>query len=324
MKKSSLILLFFALVFFLGIGGLASGLFLLFSPMNPQGSQQSFIVTKGDTVTSIARNLHEKGVLRSPIALRILYKFSSQSSAIQPGTYKVASSMTPKEILTTLLSDTQDAWVTLKEGWRSEEMAQELSGKLHSTFDSDAFIQLAKPVEGKLFPDTYLLSKDMTADGVFSKLTREFEEKYQKALETDGPGVLPKKETIVLASLIEREGRGERDSRVVAGILKNRLDLKMPLQVDATLQYAKGYDAVKQTWWAVPKAADKEALGPFNTYKNVGLPPSAICNPGLLSLQAALKPDKTAYLYYLHDLQGLAHYAVSYEEHLRNIETYLL
>ncbi len=310
-------LLFVALV-------LAGGsIWYVTSPPGTSTQTSSFIVVKGDTVASIATKLADQGYLRKPLILRVLYKMNAGNQAIQPGTYKLSQSMSPQVILSTLLSDTQDAWVTLKEGWRSEEMAEEIAGSLHSTFSRTEFIVLAKPVEGKLFPDTYLLSKDMDAAAVFAKLTSTFEDKYAKAMTTEGPGVLPKAQTIVLASLVEREGRGDKDSRMVAGILKNRVDAGMPLQVDATLQYAKGYDSVKKTWWGVPKSADKDSTSPYNTYKFAGLPPGAICNPGLLSLEAALNPTPSEYLYYLHDTQGIPHYAKTYEEHQQNIEKYL-
>lgn len=294
-----------------------------FSPAGSSTQAQSVIVVKGDTLSSISNKLAEQGLLRTAWSVKILYRLDGKNQVIQPGTYKFSQSMSPKSVLNTLFTETQDVWVTLKEGLRAEEIADELESNLHTTFSKDQFILLAKPVEGRLFPDTYLLSKDMDANAVFLKLTSTFEGKYAKAMETDGPGILPKNQTIILASLVEREGRGEKDTRMVAGILKNRIDVGMPLQVDATLQYAKGYDAVKKSWWGVPKAIDKESAGLYNTYKNLGLPPGAICNPGLISLEAALKPTPSDYLYYLHDTQGIPHYAKTYEEHQKNIETYL-
>lgn len=300
-----------------------SVLWYLFSRVSTSSQTSSFIITKGDSVSSIATKLQSQGFVRSALSIRVLYKLDGHDIAIQPGTYKIAPAMTPKEILGALFSETQDVWVTFQEGWRTEEYAAVLGTKLHAAFDPEVFITLARPVEGKLFPDTYLLSKDMDAAAVFAKLTSTFSEKFASALKTDGPGVLPKAETIILASLVEREGRGEADSRMIAGILKNRLDAAMPLQVDATLQYATGYDKVKKTWWGVPKASDKEAAGAYNTYANPGLPPGAICNPGLLSLRAALAPTPSDYLFYLHDPAGKPHYAKTYAEHQKNIDMYL-
>lgn len=323
MKKTTLVISFFAIACFVFFAGIGLMLFLLFAPVSPDLNTQSFVVTKGDTITSISEKLVEKGVLRSSLSLRLLAKLSADSHVIQPGTYKLSPHMSPRELLTALLSETQDVWVTLKEGWRSEEMAELLASKLQESFDPSEFITLAKPVEGKLFPDTYLFSKEMTAPAVFAKLTSTFEDKYEQAMDTDGQGVLSKKDTIILASLVEREGLGETDSRIVAGIIINRLNAKMPLQVDATLQYAKGYDDEKQSWWVPPRSVDKETDSAYNTYMHPGLPPTPICNPGLLSLRAALAPKKNNYLYYLHDSAGKAHYAITYEEHQKNIAEYL-
>ncbi len=299
------------------------GFWFFFTAVDSSAQTQSFVVVKGDTVTSIAQKLEAANILRSPLSLKILYRIAGEDTAIQPGTYKLSAAMTPQELLQTLLSDTQDVWVTLKEGLRVEEMADVLDDALEDTFDPEVFITLSKPQEGKLFPDTYLLPRESTAQSVFALLTSTFESRYTKAVTASGEGTLSKKDTIILASLVEREGRGEKDSRIVAGILKNRLELGMPLQVDATLQYASGFDLEKQTWWGVPRASDKESVSEFNTYKNAGLPPSPICNPGLVSLQAALQPEESEYLYYIHDTTGIPHYARTYPEHQANIEKYL-
>ncbi|MEP7166816.1 MAG: endolytic transglycosylase MltG [Candidatus Woesebacteria bacterium] len=323
MKKAGFLVVSTAVIGFVLIGIVAFGLFFFFAPVSPTANYQSFIVTKGDSLTSVAQKLTENGLLRTPWSLRLLVKFSGQNAVIQPGTYKLSPTMGPREVLTTLLSETQDVWVTLKEGWRVEEMADELDGKLRDGFDKAEFIQLAKPVEGHLFPDTYLLSKDMTAPAVFAKLAGEFEEKYTEASQEVTKPAFSKKDTVIVASLVEREGRGQVDTSIVAGILKNRLDAGMPLQVDATLQYASGYDQATQSWWSPPTSTDRQKDNAYNTYMHPGLPPTAICNPGLSSLKAALSPQLSDYLFYLHDSSGKAHYAKTFEEHKANIEAYL-
>lgn len=323
MKKAKALIIFVAFFCFLIFAGIGGGLFYFFAPMSPTGNYQSFIVTKGDSVASIAQKLSDNGLLRSPLSLKLLVKFSTQDVIIQPGTYKIAPTMGPREILITLLSETQDVWVTLKEGWRVEEMAAELDVKLRDGFDAEEFITLAKPLEGNLFPDTYLLSKDMTSQAVFSRLASEFESKYAEAAKGVAKPAFSKKDTIIVASLVEREGRGETDTRIVAGIIKNRLDAGMPLQIDATLQYAAGYDQAESSWWSVPTSSDRLRESPYNTYMHAGLPPTAICNPGLISIKAALAPQESDYLFYLHDPTGKAHYARTFDEHKANIEKYL-
>lgn len=323
MKKSSLLI---GAVLVLTLGSClatAGALFYFFAPLSPQLENRSFIVTKGDTLARIASKLTEQGLLRSPLGLRILARLSPGTIIIQPGTYKLSPHMGPKEILNVLQSETQDVWVTLKEGLRAEEIADVIAQSLKTSFSATDFSALAVPVEGKLFPDTYLFSKEMTTEAVFSKLVTTFEDRYAKAVAEVGKGGWSKEDTIIVASLVEREGRGEKDSQMIAGIIKNRLEAKMPLQIDATLQYAIGYDREKQTWWSVPKSKDKEVDSPYNTYMHAGLPPTPICNPGLLSLKASLAPTASEYLFYLHDRQGKPHYAKTYEEHQKNIDLYL-
>jgi UPF0755 protein len=131
-------------------------------------------------------------------------------------------------------------------------------------------------------------------------------------------------QTITLASIVEREGKTDSDRPMIAGILLNRIKLGMPLQVDATLQYTLGYQPFAKTWWKKELSVDdKKINSPYNTYANVGLPPAPIANPGMASINAAMYPTSSDYLYYLHDKTGTAHYAKTIEEHNANIQKYL-
>jgi UPF0755 protein len=111
---------------------------------------------------------------------------------------------------------------------------------------------------------------------------------------------------------------------MIAGILLNRIKLGMPLQVDATLQYALGYQPFEKTWWKKDLTDDdKKTDSLYNTYTNVGLPPGPIANPGLASIKAAIYPTASDYLYYIHDKTGTIHYAKTIEEHNANVQKYL-
>jgi UPF0755 protein len=130
---------------------------------------------------------------------------------------------------------------------------------------------------------------------------------------------------MVLASIVEREGRTDEDRPVIAGILLKRLNSDWPLQADATLQYALGYQAFEKSWWKKALTVeDKKIRSPYNTYLNAGLPPAPISNPGLSSIRAVVYPTVSPYWYYLHDPQGRVHYATTLEEHEQNIASYLL
>ena len=129
---------------------------------------------------------------------------------------------------------------------------------------------------------------------------------------------------VILASIVEREGLTDEDRPVIAGILLNRLEIGWPLQADATLQYALGYQAQEKTWWKkVLTDDDKKVKSPYNTYANPGLPPGPISNPGIASIRAVIYPKKTEYMYYLHDPTGAVHYAKTLEEHNANVARYL-
>jgi UPF0755 protein len=131
------------------------------------------------------------------------------------------------------------------------------------------------------------------------------------------------KDIITMASLIQREARGAEQMKLVSGVLWNRVDINMALNVDATLQYIKGYDNVQNTWWAPPLAVDKERTSLYNTYKHPGLPPGPITNPGLDAIKAAASPTETAYMYYLHDPTGKIHFGKTLDEHNVNVQKYL-
>jgi UPF0755 protein len=145
--------------------------------------------------------------------------------------------------------------------------------------------------------------------------------KMREGMHSDGR---KEEDVMILASIVAREAKKPEDMKKVAGVLWNRLELGMPLQVDATLQYAKGYDEEKKTWWSTPLSQDKNIVSPYNTYKNAGLPPGPISNPGLDAIQAATYPTPSDNLYYISNTAGTQMYfAQTYEEHQQNIAKYL-
>lgn len=131
-------------------------------------------------------------------------------------------------------------------------------------------------------------------------------------------------QVIILASIVEREGRSAEDRPIIAGILLKRLKADWPLQTDATLQYALGYQAREKSWWKKSLTLeDKNVRSAYNTYLNPGLPPGPISNPGIESIKAVIYPKESEYWYYLHDPAGSVHYATTIEEHNANVAQYL-
>ena len=110
--------------------------------------------------------------------------------------------------------------------------------------------------------------------------------------------------------------------RYISGVIWNRLFIDMPLQIDATLQYARGTPGNNRTWWPVPVPRDKYIDSPYNTYQNIGLPPEPISNPSVDAIIAALNPRATDCLFYFHDTHGNFHCTATYEEHVELLREY--
>jgi len=282
-----------------------------------------FVISPGSSVNQIARNLEKEKLIRSPLVFYLLVKTHGLEKKIQYGDFRLSPSMNALEIAKELTHGTLDAWVTIIEGLRVEEIASIVAKEL--SIPETIFINKAKAKEGYLFPDTYLVPKGASCEQIITILENNFKAKVGKtarqAILSQG---LTFSEGIILASLLEREAQNFEDKRMIAGILLNRLNIDMALQVDATVQYALGYSSKEQTWW--PKnltSANLKVDSPYNTYLYPGLPPSPIANPGLESILAvgSLKPNK--YFYYLTDKNGVMHYAVSLKEHNQNIDKYL-
>lgn len=332
MKKRFLLTLSLAIVsiFFLSLWWFRST-----QAVNPQDKKTKiFVVGRGENVRQVARRLEEEGLIRSRLAFFLLVKGKGAEKNLQAGTFRLSPSMGPEEIIKNLSHGILDIWLTTIEGWRNEEIASLLEEKLG--FPGENFLEVAKT--GYMFPDTYAIPKEASAQAVAQIMLVNFNQKFDSKLKTaiENKG-LSEEEAIILASVIEREALYDEDRAVVAGILLNRLRQGMSLQTDATVQYAvasakckvQPFDSAwgksaKCDWW--PKKLSREDLkieSPYNTYINVGLPPAPISNPGLASIEAVAYPTKTDYLYYLSDKEGKMHYAKTLEEHNQNIRKYL-
>lgn len=248
-------------------------------------------------------------ILAVPILMVVYYKFDP-------------------EVLTRLsfyvsLANPSIRIVRVEPGLRKEEVAEALYEKLDwAEGDKEAFVKLAlggnKNPEGRYFPKTYLIHKDTEPAAVGQMMLTEFSKqiarvKPQKVLNEDT--------VLKIASIIQREAAGKNDMALISGILWNRIWNEMKLQVDATLQYAKGNE--ENDWWPSVSGKDRKIKSPYNTYLYEGLPPTPIANPSLAAISAAYNPAKTDCLFFLHDKNRKIHCTKTYEEHKKNIELYL-
>lgn len=281
-------------------------------------AKQTFIIKKGEGVRNIANNLKEGGLIKDPVVFFLLVKQMGIEKNIQAGSYTLSPSQNARDIAKSLTVGTQDIWITIPEGKRAEEIADILSVNL-SSYDESWLAQLVEN-EGYLFPDTYLFPKEATVDMVISTMRNTFDQRFTQVNNSTN---LSKEELVILASMIEREAKHEEDRPLVSSVMHNRLGLSMALQIDATVQYALGFSLSQKTWWKNELTLDDLKINsPYNTYENVGLPPTPISNPGLSVLKAAANPTDTEYLYYISDKNGINHYAKTIEQHNTNIKKY--
>ena len=216
--------------------------------------------------------------------------------------------------------------VKIQEGLRKEQIAEVVGNKLGwDDEERDEFINMhlaldTDNLEGRYFPKTYMLNKDEGPLEVTSTMLHEFTKQTAKVRKIKSSLITNPDTVLTIASIIQREAGGKHDMKLISGIIWNRLFNGMKLQMDATLQYAKGSE--EDGWWQQVDPKDKYIDSPYNTYENKGLPPSAIANPGLAAIDAAYNPQKTSCMYYIHDKKGIIHCAKTYAEHKRNIERY--
>jgi UPF0755 protein len=284
-------------------------------------SAKIFIVKPGQSVGAISNNLAFEGLIRNRLVFYLIIKQQQADKSIQAGDFRLSPSMTVFEIVKELQHGTLDSWITIIEGLRKEEIAQIISSQFQ--IPEIEFVRQAK--EGYLFPDTYLIPIKATSETIINILNKNFEKKYFPQKEKAKQLRLKDSDVVILASLVEREAKLSQDRPQVASIILKRLENDWPLQIDATVQYALGYQSDEKTWWKKNLTEDDLKIdSPYNTYKNTGLPPGPICNPGLASLEAVVNADiNTPYWYYLSDKTGRIYYSKTIEEHQQYINQYI-
>jgi UPF0755 protein len=290
-----------------------------------------FTIEAGQSVEEIARNLEKEGLIRSAALFQLYIALSNLSTKLQAGEYQIPQNLNLKEVVDFLQHGTFEEKLTFIEGWRREEMAEAINSKFeirNLKLDGTEFLRETEGLEGYLFPDTYFVSTETTAEELVKMMRENFEKKVGEQQSSD----LTLDEVVNIASIVEREVRLPEDKAIVTGILIKRYLNDWPLQADATIQYALGYQegglspeaSGEGGWWKKNLTKeDTEVESPYNTYKYPGLPPTPICNPGLESLNAVINPVASDYWYYVSDSDGKMHFSVTNEEHNENVAKYV-
>lgn len=276
-------------------------------------------IEMGTSLREVVAIMKEENVVSSEYALYIYMLLKHEGESVKASTYVFESPLKLNEVAKRLIAGDHDSdlvRLTFTEGERATIIADRASASLKA-FDKTRFLELAKDKEGYLFPETYFVPTDFTAEDLFTLMSDTFFEKISTFDEQilDSPLLL--EEIIILASILEREANTVESKAIVSGILQKRLEIGMALQVDASMEYILDKPLSELT------AEDLKRESPYNTYLNRGLPPTAIGNPGLVTITAVLKPIPTTYFFYITGDDGEFYYANDFEGHKRNIARYL-
>jgi UPF0755 protein len=317
MRKFSFLIVLLILI----IGGLCAWWINGLMPANSANTKMhTFEVSQGESVRQIANDLKSQGLINDPIIFFLLVKQKNLGEKLQAGEFQLSPSMSADKIAEVLQVARDDIRVTIPEGKRAEEIADIL--KAHFPSYQNSWEQQLIAQNGYLFPDTYSFDKNVDINTIISTMEDNFAKKYASI--GDGQkSKLTKAQIVIIASIVEREAKYSVDRPLIASVILNRLNEGMPLQVDATVQYALGYQPDQNSWWKNGLTdADLQFNSPYNTYLNTGLPPTPISNPGLDSLQAVIHAPQTNYLFYVSDKTGHTHYEVTFDEQQADIAKY--
>jgi len=326
--KSKIVLISGGLLLAIIVGWLVASFILFNAPDSKSQKEEVFVVSMKPAETEIIDKLKNQGFIRNSWAFNLALTIKGKHDKIESGGYFISKNMNVWKVADKLTSSPDMKWVVIPEGLRKEEIGEILAktfnwssddlDKWNSTYTAMEFDYL----EGVYFPDTYLIPVKENGLDIAKRMINRFNEKFAPYLDQFAEQNIIWTTGLRLASVVQREAAGKEDMPLIAGILWNRLLKEMKLEVDATVQYARG--KTDSGWWTPIKSSDiKEIDSPYNTYKYEGLPPHPICNPGIDAIDAVLNSTETDCLYYLHDSNREIHCAETYEEHLSNIDKYL-
>jgi UPF0755 protein len=297
-----------------------------------EGAETFVDLPQGSSVSAIARKLADAGVVVDPWAFRIAARLSGEERRLQAGEYRFTDAAKPGDVVSRLVEG--DVFVrplTFPEGLTIREMAEifEKSGRgTDQEFLAAAKnVQLVEAVdpgatslEGYLFPDTYTLARQDTAETIVASMAKGFLAAYTDDLRAEAERAsMTTREVITLASLIEKETSVASERPLVAAVYRNRLRIGMLLQCDPTVIYGL---MLAGRWNGNLRRADLDMTSPYNTYRFAGLPPGPIASPGRASIEAALRPADVPYLYFVSRNDGTHVFSSTLAEHNRAVNQF--
>lgn len=311
-------------------------------PAADEEMEKEVVIEPGESLSEIADVLHERGLIRNETAFKAYVYLEGVAGKLQAGIYNLSTAMSIKDIVRVisrgqLLSN--ERTIKILEGWNNREIGDYLekneivsradflaaAGATNSkellpdeNYDFLADKDSSVDLEGYLFPDTYRIYKNSQAKDIIKKMLNNFGKKVtldlRQEIESQGKTIF---EIVTMASILEKELTKYEDRQMGADLFYRRLEIGMPMQSDATVNYVTGKSERQPTY------SDLETVSPYNTYLNKGLPPGPICNPSLSSIKAAIYPTPNEYFYYLNKKDGTTVWSKTGEEHAANKAKYL-
>lgn len=282
-----------------------------------------FTVPSGAGMYSVSRNLARAGLISSEKYFQLILRFTNRTGALKVGVYDLHDGMSAYEIADLLTSGkVQMLRLTIPEGWTNRQIGDYLAGK-GLVRDREEFLTLTKDpatlrkfripgatTEGYLFPETYNVPRGYPARKVQEAMLKRF---FIELGKLDVPDNTPRDilhERLILASIVEREAVRPEERPIMAQVFINRLKKRMRLESCATIQYL--FDKPKTRLYE----KDLQIESPYNTYRNAGLPPGPVSNPGLAALKAAFQPTPGPYIFFVLKPDGSHHFSKTFKEHV--------
>lgn len=303
-----------------------TGVFMMIGASPPTHSKDTVLVTipEGASRRQVADLLKGSELIRSRTVFHLITHIGFEGRQFLSGTYEMRKDMPLFQVLEKLIEgDVAAARVTIPEGFTIRQIAKRLDAA--GVTSEEEFLKLAenKPelfgveskagtLEGYLFPDTYRFLYNEPADKIIRIMMSRMDQQLKRLEPEVSSSGFSKAEILTIASLIEREAKVQQDRPLISSVIRNRLERGMPLQIDATVIYAHGQHKYRVLY------KDLEIESAYNTYRNRGLPPGPIANPGFASIEAAVKPAQTDYLYYVAASDGSHLFARTFDEHKAN------
>ena len=312
-------------------------IYIQIGPYNKNSKKDILVeIPNGATLTKVSSILEENKLIKNRVLFKVVSKFKEDNNGVKAGKYLLSQKYSNSEILDVLISGktyNDGIKVTIPEGSTYKEVIKYLTNKKigkaevyeelinnpKEFYDKYKFLDEKDitTLEGFLYPDTYYFEKDMSEKDVISAMLKRFSEVYTPELKEKQKKMgLTLQQVINMASIIEKEAVKDVDRPKIAGVFYNRLEIGMPLQSDATIQYI--FDERKH----IVSYSDLKIDSPYNSYLNKGLPPTPIANPGIKSIEAALDPEDNDYLYFVATVDGGNNYSKTYDEHLKYVKEY--